>query len=83
MRFFALIVVTIMGCFSSPEQQQNDEFRRSREDARKLSYMQDDRTGLCFVYDSLGFNAAILASVPCTPEVLKLLPKPVLERSSQ
>lgn len=49
-----------------------------QEEAQTIHYVKDNRTGLCFVYNSIGMSAQggggdVYTNVPCTPEVEKLI----------
>jgi hypothetical protein len=50
-----------------------DDYNTTNQGINKISYFKDERTGLCFAGEYLGYNSAVLANVPCSPEVLKLI----------
>ncbi len=63
----AICLFTI-GCPN--EQAQHD---RQVQTANKISYWKDSRTNICFASLNLGWDSATMASVPCTPEVERLI----------
>lgn len=56
-----VLCILTMSCSSTSDKIQN------------LQYSKDHRTGLCFASRNLHINTAVMANVPCTPEVEKLI----------
>lgn len=47
------------------------------EASQELNYSKDYRTDLCFASRHINTNVAVMTNVPCTSEVLRLIPKEV------
>jgi len=74
----AIISLLLVGC---SEETRKQMFPSPQVQAQGIRYVKDERTGLCFVdstvddgYHGMG-TSHIYSSVPCTPEVEKLLSK--------
>jgi hypothetical protein len=59
--FFSVVLLTI-SCIPS-----------NNEVLNEIKYFRDNRTGLCFAAQALGFNQAVMSNVPCTPGVERLI----------
>jgi hypothetical protein len=75
MKKVLLLVLCLFGC---SEQTRHEMFPSPQESAQGIHYVKDNRTGLCFVYNSIGMSAQggggdVYTNVPCTPEVEKLI----------
>lgn len=70
MKILMALTMLLVGCdqvISNPDR-----------DANQLYYVKDERTGLCFVYNSIGMSAQggggdVYTNVPCTTEVEKVI----------
>lgn len=69
-----LLVATALfiGC-DDPKPEGAGWREHERKTAMTITYMRDERTGLCFAGRGLWTNTAIFTSVPCTPKVLELI----------
>lgn len=47
--------------------------KENSESINRMHYYKDDRTNLCFMGRSIGWEVGLLTNVPCTPEVLNLV----------
>ncbi len=70
-----VLVLCLLGCNESTRKEM---FPTPQESAQGITYVKDQRTGLCFVYNSIGMSAQggggdVYTNVPCTPEVEKLI----------
>lgn len=67
-----ILLLCLVGCGPT-------NVHETHEEAQTLEYYKDTRTNLCFVRNhvtnSNGLSDNIFTSVPCTPEVEKLLLK--------
>jgi hypothetical protein len=71
-----LLVFLVIGC---DENTKKEFFPSPAQKANSITYVKDERTQLCFVYNyvtnsSMG-SYDIFTNVPCSPEVEKLLVK--------
>ncbi len=72
---FLLLTLLLMGC---NERVRQEMFPTPHEKAQGITYVKDQRTGLCFVYNDISMSAQggggdVYTYVPCTPEVEKLV----------
>ena len=65
-----LVLLCLVGCGMTGPSETNKE-------AQTLEYYKDNRTGLCFVRNTVensnGFSYNVFTYVPCTPEVEALI----------
>lgn len=68
-----LLLLCLVGCLPTGAQ-------ATQKEVQSLEYYRDERTNLCFVRNTVtnsnGFTDNIYTHVPCTSEVLKLIPQP-------
>lgn len=77
------LVIMIFLMYSGESQEQyyaridreiSDEVHYAKNLTKQFNYYKDDRTNLCFIVKDIKFNP-IIANVPCTPAVEKLIIK--------
>lgn len=71
-----LLCLFLLGC----DEPSRESIRKQvsptiHERAQEIFYTKDERTGLCFAYNSIltDVNSYVFSNVPCTPEVEKLI----------
>ena len=69
----SLIVLTVFLLACSPESLKQQQKESIDYGMNTLEYCKDTRTGLCFAGCNLGWQTSVLANVPCTPEVERLI----------
>jgi hypothetical protein len=74
MKKFLIVSLFLLGC---DEQTKKDWFPPVEDRASHIMYVKDKRTNLCFAYNGVnnghGFTEDVFTSVPCTPEVERLI----------
>lgn len=75
MKKILLLCLLLLACDEETRRRMNPT---PQEEAQEIHYVKDNRTGLCFVYNSIGMSAQggggdVYTNVPCTPEVEKLI----------
>jgi hypothetical protein len=69
------LCLLLLGCNESARK---EFFPTPTENAQRILYVKDQRTGLCFVFNSVGASAQggggdVYTNVPCSPEVERLI----------
>lgn len=72
---YLLFIISLSLITSCNEDFRKEVFPTVQEQANQLTYVKDNRTGLCFVYNTIftDVNSKVLTNVPCTPEVERLI----------
>ncbi len=65
--FIILAAFSLFGCVDEPHHTE------SQKSQNYIHYYKDPRTDICFAGSCLGCREAVLTTVPCTPEVERLL----------
>jgi hypothetical protein len=78
MRLLKVMIISLL-LMACDESTKREWFPPAQDRVQSLSYVKDNRTGLCFTYMSVtnsnGFSSDVFSNVPCTPEVEKLIQK--------
>lgn len=73
------IIVLALCLLACDEQTRKELAPTASEEANKIVYYRDSRTGLCYAASFVGEypfgTATVFSNVPCSPEVEKLLAK--------
>lgn len=74
-KIILLMCFTLLACDEETRKRMNPT---PQEEAQGIHYVKDNRTGLCFVYNSIGMSAQggggdVYTNVPCTPAVEALI----------
>ena len=75
-KFLFIVCFSTLICCKQTEEEKGEVISRIRSSdaewlGRNLTYFKDERTNLCFVSWAPGYNAGLIANVPCTTEVEK------------
>lgn len=68
----ALFVLHVAACETKEEAVQHNK-KALADRVEMFGYFKDPRTNLCFAGYGMGWNYGLLANVPCSPEVEKLI----------
>lgn len=77
--FLTMVLTIVSSCKEQTAEQKQEHHQRAVRayESNYIDYIQDTRTGICFVRSIIGDRSVILAPVECTEKVKKLLVDPL------